>query len=192
MRTVVALLTTLILACTLHGKESPKTLLERVPTTLAGLERDAIKGYDKPELGASASYKKQGLLVTVYLYDLGVEDIGDGVSDATVRKAFQLAVSDITEAVKQGYYSDVEEVDEGSANFGKNRRTLRSRFRLTRLKGSDTGERFVSEIHAWGGLGHIVKLRVTGTVEEEAGHSKTLEQFVPALMDALRKMEKRK
>jgi hypothetical protein len=192
MRSIAAFLISLLLAYPLQGKEDPKMILERLPATLAGLERDEIKGYDKPELGASASYKKPGLLVTVYLYDLGVEEIGVGVTDATVRKAFQMAVSDITEAAKQGYYSDVEEVDRGSASFGKNHRTLRSRFRLTRLKGEDAGKRFVSEIHAWGGLGHIVKLRVTGRVEEEAEHSKTLEQFVPALMDALRKMEKQK
>ena len=192
MRAVAVLLTTLFLACTLHGKESPEAILERLPATLAGLERTEIKDYDEPELGASANYKKPGLLVTVYLYDLGVEEIGLGVTDVTVRKAFQMAVSDITEAAKQGYYSDVEEVDQGSASFGKNHRTLRSRFRLTRLKGEDAGKRFVSEIHAWGGLGHIVKLRVTGRVEEEAEHSKTLEKFVPALMDALRKMEKQK
>ena len=192
MRTIAAFFISLFLACATQGKENPEALLERLPGTLAGLKREEIKGYDKPELGASASYKKAGLLVTVYLYDFGVEEIGDGLDDATVRKAFQMAVSDITEAAKKGYYSDVEEVDEGTASFGNNRRTLRSRFRLTRLKGSDAGERFVSEIHAWGALGHIIKLRMTGTVEEEAEHSKTLEKFVPGLMDALRKMEKKK
>jgi hypothetical protein len=168
-------------------------ILKSLPTSITGCEAkpEELKVYDKPGLGASLTYHKPGLIVTVYAYDLDQTGIAGGLEDPTVKKAFTMAVSDIKEATKQGYYSKLEELDNGTATFGTDR-TLRSRFRLTREKGPDAGVRFVSEIHVWGAAGNIIKLRVSGDTEREAEHTKSLEKFIPALMEALRKFENKK
>jgi len=54
------------------------------------------------------------------------------------------------------------------------------------MQGADAGHRFFSEIHVLGARDYIIKLRVTGRIEDEAKFGKVLEKFVPAIVKAIK------
>lgn len=171
----------------LMAREKPETILETLPAKMAGCDRTEVHTYDETKFGASIAYRKNGFLVTVYVYDLDQQDIGEKLDDEVLKKAFETSIAELEEAARQGFYKDLEERDSGTAKFGAGHEVLRARYRLTRAKGNAAGQRAFSEIHVFGAQGYIIKLRVTGSLEDEAAHAKTLEQIVPALMDKLRK-----
>ncbi len=181
------LLALALLPLSLAAREKPETILETLPAKLADCDRTEVHTYDEAKFGASIAYRKNGFLVTVYVYDLDQQDIGEKLDDEVLKKAFETSIAELEEAARQGLYGDLEERDNGRAKFGAGHEVLRARYRLTRTKGPAAGQRAFSEIHVFGAQGYIIKLRVTGSLEDEADHSKTLEQMVPALMDKLRK-----
>jgi hypothetical protein len=167
----------------------PTDILSALPKNIAGCEKAKIHEYQPEGLGASLPFEKERMHITVYVYDLDAKDITDGLDHEVVKKAFRTAEKDVQTATQNGSYSDLEELDSGVAKFGPGRQTLRSRFRLTRVKAG--GERAVTEVHVFGAAGHIIKLRATAGVDLEAELTKTVEKFVPALMDALHKLQKK-
>jgi hypothetical protein len=170
----------------LAAREKPETILEALPARLLGCERTEVHTYDEAKYGASIAYRKNGFLVTVYVYDLDQQDIGEKLDDPVLKTAFEASVAELQAATLQGLYTGVEERDSGTAKFGAGHEVLRARFRLTRTQGAAAGQRAFSEIHIFGAQGYIIKLRVTGSLEDEAAHAKTLEQLVPVLMEKLR------
>ena len=180
------LLALALLPLSLVAREKPEAILETLPMKLADCDRTAVHTYDEPKYGASIAYRKNGLLVTVYVYDLDQPEVGEKLDDEVLKKAFETSIAELEEAARQGLYSDLEERDNGRAKFGAGHEVLRARYRLTRTKGPGAGQRAFSEIHVFGAQGYIIKLRVTGSLEDEAAHAKTLEEIVPAVMDKLR------
>jgi hypothetical protein len=185
MRTFLVLLA-LLLPITLSAKDAPDAILKSLPSEIAGCERGELKDYGDARLGQSVVYQVPGLVVTVYIYDQGRPHIADGIGDSNVTKAFEMAKGDIDVATQQGYYSDVKPTNDGKAIHDGGVETLCARYRLTRMQGSDAGQRFFSEIHVLGARGYIIKLRVTGRIEDEAKFGKVLEKFVPAIVKAIK------
>src|SRR5215467_1196410 len=54
--------------------------------------------YEDPRLGISYMYEGAGLLLTVYVYDAGVESIPDGPDSAAVCEQFEEAKLGVTQA----------------------------------------------------------------------------------------------
>lgn len=166
--------------------EEPAAILESLPAELAGCERGKIHDYSQPGLGCSIAYKKQGLICTVYIYDLNEPNIGEALTDPVLQKAFEGARAELKEATKQGYYSNLEELDHGKTTLTSGEQVLRARYHMTREKGADAGWKVFSEIDVFGARNQIAKLRISGAVDNEAEHLQTLEKLVPALIAALR------
>jgi hypothetical protein len=186
-----ALLLSVFLPFSVRAAEESITILKALPATLAGCVRGEVKTYDKAALGASAPYRKGGLVISLYIFDLGRKDIGTSLDDPILQQAFRSGVEDIEKTAKTGEaYGNLEERDTGKAKFGKTGHTLRARYRMTWKSGDRVGQRVISELHVFGARGQIVKLRITGDAENEALHMKTIEEFIPALVDALRAAEK--
>lgn len=176
-----------LLPLTVLARETPEMMLEALPGKMADCARTKVHTYDEPKYGASIDYKKEGFIVTVYVYDLDQQNIGEKADDPILKSAFEGAIAELAAAAEGGYYTGLDERDQGTAKFGAGHEVLRARYRLTRTEGSMKGQRAFSEIHVFGAQGYIVKIRVTGLLQDEAAHAKTLEQMVPALMDKLRK-----
>lgn len=170
--------------------ENPKTVLEALPSKIAECTRGEIHKYEEAELGCSTAYRAEGMVLTVFVYDQGHAKIAAGLEDPVVKEAFAASVSELKAAVGAGYYKDLEILDNGMARLGGKHDVLRTRFTLTRLKGADAGRKCFSDIYLWGAAGNIVKVRVTGYVEDALKHAKTIERFIPALAEALPKPPK--
>lgn len=188
MRTIIALFALLMLGMPLPAADSPDTVLGELPKEIAQLRRDGVSKYDEAGLGASTSYKRPGLLVTVYMYDLGVSEIGNDLTDPTLQKAFGMAKGDIDGAAKKGYYSSVEKAEDGTVKFENGATCLRARYHLVRTdKTPDKNLRIISEVYVFGARGHIIKLRVSGQATHVGENEKALKVLVPTLYDLLRK-----
>jgi len=86
----------------LAAAEEPLQLLPsplELPRRIGPLSTDGrAHGFDKPELGTAYQYKGGGMLLTVYVYDLGVNDIPDGAVNVPVCEQFEDAKSDVIQA----------------------------------------------------------------------------------------------
>lgn len=169
----------------LRAAEEPQEILRALPKTIAACEQGDLKDYGG-DLGSSIAYRKEGLLFTVYVYDLGHPKIGEALTDPVLKEAFESARKELTAAAAQGYYEDLKERDAGRAEFGKEHETLRARYHLTQAMGKAAGTKSLSEIHVFGARGQIIKLRITGTMEKAGEHEKAIAQFIPKLMELLR------
>jgi hypothetical protein len=176
----------LLLPISLLAGETPEAILKALPKSLGGCAIEEIHTYDQAPLGSSVDYSKPGFLCTVYAYDLGQKNIGEALTDPTLKAAFTGARTDLKVATEKGYYSDLEERDHGTVTLSPGHEVLRTRYHLTRQKGADTGARVLSDVYVFGAKGQIIKLRFTATVAKEEEHAKTIEEMVPAIMDAVR------
>ncbi len=178
-----ALLCLLMLVLPLAAKESPEEILSVLPAKIAGCEKTEYHAYEPAGLGGSVSYKVPGLVVTVYAYDLGKENITGKLDDPTVREAFDNACADLGTALKQGIYSEVTEQKPGDRRsaFG----TLSAAYRVVRAKGPDAGVPLFSEIHVFGARGYIIKFRVSGEIENEKDLRKVLDELLPKIRTTL-------
>jgi hypothetical protein len=175
----------LFLPAVLSAKDSPEDLLRHLPKTIAGCERGVIRDYGAPELGCSVGYKVPGLLITVYIYDLGNAHVADGLGDRLIADAMALAKKEIQRSGQTGDYTKVEFRDEARVNFDGGYQTLRARYYLTRNTGDDKGLEVFSEIHVFGARDQIIKFRISGEKDREEELSKVVKEFIPALMKAL-------
>ena len=178
-----ALLCLLMLVLPFAAKESPEEILALLPAKFAGCEKTEYHAYEPAGLGGSVSYKVPGLVVTVYAYDLGKENITGKLDDPTIREAFDKACADLGTALEQGIYSEVTEQkpEDRRSAFG----TLRAVYRVVRAKGPDAGVPLFSEIHAFGAHGHIIKFRVSGEIEGEKELRKILDELLPKIRATL-------
>jgi len=184
MRFVLVLLG-LLLTCNLDAKETPQAILNGLPQAIAGCERSEFRDYGNPKLGGSVAYQSPGFVITVYAYDQGEPHIADGITDRAVTESLTMAKKDIETAQSKGVYSDAQFRSEGKATYNGGFETLCARYRLTFAQGKLAGVKVFSEIHVFGARDHIIKLRISGKLDEEEKLGKVLDQFIPALMKAI-------
>ena len=174
----------IFMLCVATAKDQPRTILESLPEDLAGCTKDKYYAYDEAGLGGSIAYKKTGLVVTVYAYDLGKDKIADGTEDPTVKQTFTQANEDIFTAQKAGYYSKVERIKDGFVKVTVG--ALVSRYVLTRSsKARSDGLEVFSEIHVFGARDHIIKFRISGDLKAQKELHETLQKLLPLIQKAI-------
>jgi hypothetical protein len=170
----------LLLPGGLSAKDSPRDILGHLPVTIAGCERGEIRGFGDARLGQAATYTVRGLVITVYVFDLGKAHVADGLGDELIAEAMAMAKQDIQQQRKA---LKVEFRDEAKASFPGGFETLRARYFFNR--GVTTGTELFSEVHVFGAHDQIIKLRISGELEKEEKMGKVVEEFIPTLMKAL-------
>jgi len=88
------------------AKDAPEEILSKLPAQIGEFIAEPVNKYDESEWGASIGYNSlNGTAVTVYIYDMGVAEIADGLSSDIVRQAKQDAMEEIKETVRSGVYA---------------------------------------------------------------------------------------
>lgn len=91
------------------AKDTPEAILSKLPPQIGEFIAEPVNKYDEPEWGASIGYNSlNGTAVTVYIYDMGVAEIADGLSSDIVRQAKHDSMEEIKETVKSGTYANYE------------------------------------------------------------------------------------
>lgn len=130
------------------------------PDRLAMLEKkDEVTDYsaEDPGLGISLGYNGPGIIITVYLYTMGLENIPTDLQSPILQEQFRQAVNDIVQTAKAGYYVDLEKISEGEATWDATKvKSLQASFRFKR-----NDQDVLSQVHLLGYKNHFLKLRIT-------------------------------
>jgi hypothetical protein len=143
-----------------------------------GLTRDKPQTYPKAELGYSVGYKAPGFTATVYVYNMGLAKIPDGIKSDEVKDELKRAAGDIDRAVQAGLYKSAKEVGkEETVTMGKGKgapELLRRRFELE-IKDTVRNTESVrqSEVYVTGYKNHFVKVRITHEPDDKTAPDKT-------------------
>lgn len=165
------------------AKEKSERLLENLPAEMAELTKGEIHDYGEADLGHSIDYKTKGLLITVYVYNLGAPKIDSGINDPVVRKAFAIAKAEVAATMKDPrYYSNGKKLVDEAIEASAGSKVLCAKYHLTRgTEFARPGWKVFSSIYVFGSQGEIFKLRVSGDVEKE----ETLQPKVDAFLRLL-------
>lgn len=158
------------------------------PESLAALEFIDRTTYDSPELGYSVRYEGLGgLKVDVYVYDLGLADLGSGQVGPAVRKHFQMVIGDVFNMEQRGRYRDVRllrEEEQTLATAGGSLPLLHATFRYAEVRRSDDREILrpvESHLLLLTYRDHFLKVRCTyAAADSDYGVAK-LDRFLQAL-----------
>jgi hypothetical protein len=126
------------------------------PETVAGFKYQDRREYGDPRLGYGLDYwSKEGILITVIVYDLGLKDIADGIEDPRVRQQMKLAQEDVERAVSLGAYRAATPIDDSVKRFSP--LLLQASYHLVRKDGAERR----SYLFMRGQHRHFIKLRAT-------------------------------
>lgn len=170
------------------AKEAPEKMLQAFPASIGTFEALQVEVYDEPGMGASLGYNDMsGIALTLYLYDLGIEDIKDGIASEVIKTAKGQMMEEIYETSKMGIYTNVKVASEEGIVFELD-------------KGSKLDVLFValsydlplegqllpmlSEAYVTGLKGQICKIRVSWPKDIEAGQRKEVIKSILSLLAA--------
>lgn len=175
------------------AKESPEAILRSLPAQIRSYSATDIVSYEDRKFGSSLNYSNPaGVAVTVYLYDLGVEDIADGPDTEVIALSKSMAIADILEQEKMGLYSNVVIIFDGEKSLnlkGGKAIKLVSVVLSYQLNNPYTGEQssVASDLYLTGLRGFICKVRIS----RPSGLGKTDEDGIAEMLNGLFSVLKR-
>jgi hypothetical protein len=144
------------------------------PAVIGAFERQSAEHYPDARLGVKVGYVARGLgRADIYLYDLGIVGIPDGIDSKAVRDAFASAAADVEEMGRRGYYLDLRRISKPGATLEISGRT--PRFLLAgyeyRIRHGDREEPVVSLLIVTGARASFLKVRYTYLASRADGRS---------------------
>ncbi len=175
-----------------YPKESPQDLLMLLPGQIGNFSAQAPIIYEEKGYGASRGYDdfSSGIALTVYLYDLGFEDIPDGIDSEIILCAKKEATQQVDEAAKMGLHKDAKLIRDIALDFDFAKgKTLKVWFVSYAY---DTPISFrpiqymsaISDMYLAGLRRHIFKIRVTRAQTQE-GKAEEIKEVVKTLFSTL-------
>jgi hypothetical protein len=154
------------------------------PPQVADAERFSVRDYEQASagLGYSVGYRRQGMVSTVYVYDLRQPSIpNDATSPPVIAQLWQ-AKNDIVAAQRQGTYAKVEAAAEDFTVEDRNKRVrfICGRFVMER---ADRPGRFDSFACLGAVNNKFFKFRITKP--NDAGSEGEVRNFLQAWIDLL-------
>jgi hypothetical protein len=145
---------------------------ESMPSVLGGLAREGGRDYDDPAYGASTTYRGAAGTATLYVYDMGLDDIPEDIDAPVVRAAFESARAELQSAVDLGLYARVDEVSRDDLTFSaiwRHVRFLHAGYEVE-VKPADgqPAERHATHIYLTAHRGQFVKLRFSCPADADA------------------------
>ncbi len=177
MKTAIALLVPALSLLSAYGGEPIH--LGNTIGTLQFVERT---DYEQKELGYSLRYQTKDLLkADVYVYDLGIRNLADGIASPEVRKEMQSVKNILRKMEEAGKYQQVTELASGVRKF----EDLKTRFLWARYSYQQSaGERVaftgtrVSDTFLLVHRGKFLKIRITTKQTDLSRDDPEIERFV--------------
>ncbi len=129
----------------------------RLPIEIAGFQRGSIIDYEarKKGLGISVAYGGHNIKATVFIYDMEIENLPEGINNLTVQKQAQRAFQDILQAHPEA--ETLEPLSKGSGACA----TFLSAKVLYQGDPSRPNEPLYSHLYLGSRRGNFVKVRLT-------------------------------
>jgi len=188
---IVALVTILFVSSTasispLAAKEAPEQLLESLPPTVEAFVARTPYLYDDPRAGASRGYNDpSGIAITLYLYDLGLGDIEDGITAKVLLEDKENVIDEIRNS-----WRNVSVVTDGirDVDLGKGRKVpvLFTQFSFQAPdEGPGSADPLRSELYLLGMKGYICKIRITRFASTPEKKEQEIDKVVSTLLSRL-------
>lgn len=191
-RTLIVLLTLLLLPAAGFAQDEKDPPLKRKKTPPAeelvfpeieGWTRTDKYLYPTADLGYSYSYESPaGGRITVYVYNMGLKQIDDGIVDVNVGEQLKNAEAEIGRAAEMGYYDNVQKIRSGTITLGGKKGKTTALYTLYTLDIRDM--KMTSEIYVFGSNNNFIKFRATRPYAEDDAENRTVANFFNE-MDAL-------
>src|SRR5262245_51630143 len=118
MRSLLASVTLLVIVGTARPAEDdlpgPKIKWPEV----AGLDKQKARKFDDAALGYSIAYLGEGLVITVFVYDLGLDKIPTGPNSDTLKAEMYSCILVLEANKANGRYKGIQPLDEKVIPFG--------------------------------------------------------------------------
>ena len=139
-----------------------------MPRIISGLERGeaTVNEIQPPGLGVSIPYRGKGIQATVYIYDLGYEEIPDGPESDLVISQLWKTVDDVQSALDQGIYEAAQLKDK----FGTGSPSRGREFLCAELELRQNGLIEDSYIYLTGFKKKFIKVRITMPKDSQLDH----------------------
>ena len=150
------------------------------PRLMGGLRRGEVTDYEKKQKGLGIGIRyydaENQIKADVYIYNLGLTAIPDGIESRELVGVFEQARREVHDMEKSGSYQSVKKLSEDVASFGhfaSAPRALRAYFSFTQ----DGTDRF-SHIYLTAYKNLFLKIRFTYPKEQKANSEKFLAEFL--------------
>lgn len=152
-----------------------------------GLDRQKPHVFKDEKLGYSVGYLNEGTIITVFVYNLGVEKIPAGPdSDALKAEMYESLLA--LEANKTGAkprYKNLSPLDEKVIAFGSSKTA--PQLRRKRYEAEIIGEgAAVAELYMTGYKNYFLKIRATYPTEDKEKNQKKIDDLLDALSKELK------
>lgn len=153
---------------------------------IKGWTRGDITTFPTAELGYSIGYEsREGGRITVYVFDMGEEEIADGVESDKVKAELAEAERQIQAAVDAGYYADLVKIKSETITLGGKDGKVKSLY--TRYGFTVRGNDLTSEIYVFGYKNNFIKFRATRPKEDAKSKNKAMKAFHKAMNELFSK-----
>ena len=152
-----------------------------------GLEQKKPYLYEDVRLGYSINYSGGGVLVTVYVYNHGLDKIPTGPdSDAVKVQMYEsLLALEKRKGGEKPRYKTLSPLDEKVIDFGTNKTA--PQIRCKRYEAELIGEGpVITELYLTGYKNHFLKIRATYPTENKEKNQKTLSNLLDAISKELK------
>jgi hypothetical protein len=155
------------------------TFPPQIANAVKSRSMDYGKSMNRPNLGYGWSYQEgQSMVVTVYVYNLGIQAIPDGPSSAPVGDQLQSALGEIRQAAPSKHYDQLK-IAKGPADCTIGRLA----FRCVTLSAMQNGRPIFTAVMVTGYRNHFLKLRLDW--QESEISQATVDSFMQTLVGTI-------
>ena len=178
MKTSITPLVLTLMLFSADGSEPPVSFSK----TMGNLEFVERTDYEQEGAGYSLRYQTKELLkADVYVYDMGIRNLPDGIASPEIRKEMEAVEGALRKVEQMGKYENVKELGSGVRKFANlNTRFLWARFSYEQSAGEGVAfdRTRISDTFLLTHRGHFLKVRITTKREDLAKHEPQIDQFI--------------
>jgi hypothetical protein len=150
-----------------------------------GLERQKPNAFKDAALGYSVAYLGDGVIVTIFVYDLGLEKIPTGPNSDTVKAEMYESALALEANKASGRYKRIEPIDEKVIPFGSNNAAPKLRRKRYEVEIAKEGPA-VTELYVTGHRNHFLKIRTTYPAAAKQKSEKVIADLLDGLANGLK------
>ncbi len=145
-----------------------------------GWEKGSISTFPTDELGYAFNYESDiGGRITVYVFDMGIKNIADGVDSKDVKAQLKEAERQVKGVADLGYMEKLKKIKSETITLGGKDGTVKALFTQYTYESKDST--LVSEIYVFGYNKNFIKFRATRVKEGENVRNLPMEDFYKAM-----------
>ena len=150
-----------------------------------GLEKQKANMFKDAALGYSVSYLGDGLVITVFVYDLGLDKIPTGPNSDTIKAEMYESLLALEANKTSGRYKSIQPLDQKVIPFGSNKAAPQLRCKRYEVDIAKEGPA-ITELYVTGHKNHFIKIRATYPTEGKEKNEKAVAELIDGLGKGLK------